>query len=390
MNNCVMDPRPCSGCSACCGVCPFGAITMGLSIDGFYQAKVDADMCRACGRCIQVCPKYTERMPKGRDFDALNVYAAYSKDRERQQRASSGGMAEAIMQWGFAHGYKAVGVIYDSLSQKAKTVIAENMSDATKFNGSKYLQSICDDAFAKVLKRGEKFVVFGTPCQMAGLHKAAVLDGRREDLVLVDFFCHGVPSYLLWDCFLKQFPCPPKDLRFRSKKHGWHSFTMEIDGQYIPQPHNPFYTLFFSDQMLSPACYCCASRKSFSFSDIRLGDFWGEAFDERDDGVSVMCAITKKGESIVEELKGGNHIFSFLNIHKSVRSSQAAFQDTKYNTVLRENLFDLCRRGASAAELEKAYLEGKPLIDRCLLWLKGVIPPGIKPFIRKMYHKINI
>ena len=60
---------------------------------------------------------------------------------------------------------------------------------------------------------------------------AAQAAGRRNELVLVDFFCHGVPSYGLWKAFLEQQPAPVKQIHFRSKRRGWHSYTMEINGQ---------------------------------------------------------------------------------------------------------------------------------------------------------------
>ena len=43
----------CLGYGTCASVCPFDAITVE---DGV--AKVDKDKCRACGKCIEVCPKH--------------------------------------------------------------------------------------------------------------------------------------------------------------------------------------------------------------------------------------------------------------------------------------------------------------------------------------------
>ena len=67
---------------------------------------------------------------------------------------------------------------------------------------AKYSQSILGDSFLSIKKQLDsgRIVLFsGTPCQVAGLK--AFLKRDYENLVCIDFVCHGVPSPMVWDYF---------------------------------------------------------------------------------------------------------------------------------------------------------------------------------------------
>ena len=63
----------CTGYGNCKNVCPFDAIEI---VDGI--AKVNPDLCKACGKCVAECPKHLiELVPA----DAVCVVQCSSKDR---------------------------------------------------------------------------------------------------------------------------------------------------------------------------------------------------------------------------------------------------------------------------------------------------------------------
>lgn len=73
------------------------------------------------------------------------------------------------------------------------------------FRGSKYLQSRIGNTYrqaGKFLKAGRKVLFSGTPCQIAGLKR--YLHKNYENLLAVDFVCHGVPSPLVWKKYLEE------------------------------------------------------------------------------------------------------------------------------------------------------------------------------------------
>jgi heterodisulfide reductase subunit A len=48
-----VDAAACSGCQACVGVCPFGAITFN---EDEAVAEVNQALCKGCGTCAATCP----------------------------------------------------------------------------------------------------------------------------------------------------------------------------------------------------------------------------------------------------------------------------------------------------------------------------------------------
>ena len=109
-------------------------------------------------------------------------------------------------------------------------------------------------------------MVVGTPCQIAGLVK--YIETKRFDrnkFLLVDFHCHGVPSYIVWDKYVeyvkkrmdvKNFT----NVQFRSKSLGWHRFLLRFESEtktYYsnnPTDHNVFYDYFFGHAWLNESC----------------------------------------------------------------------------------------------------------------------------------------
>ncbi len=202
MNNCIENNLSCTGCSACYVVCPTKAIKIELLQDGFYTAVLDKQKCVDCGKCVKVCPKFIDNSSINK-FENLPLYASWSLDNSVQQSCSSGGIAFEFARYGLDNGYKIAGVVYDYAEQKAKTIIVDNLKDLELLKGSKYLQSNCSQSFDEIIKSNDKFIVFGTPCQIAGLSLVAKQNNCRDKLILIDFFCHGVPTYLMWNKFLE-------------------------------------------------------------------------------------------------------------------------------------------------------------------------------------------
>lgn len=66
-----------------------------------------------------------------------------------------------------------------------------------RLQGSKYLQSRSAEAMA-ALRSVDGGAFFGTPCQCAGADHLLRQIWKREDFLLVELICHGVPTPFLW------------------------------------------------------------------------------------------------------------------------------------------------------------------------------------------------
>lgn len=209
----------CCGCSACSIICPKKAINMVFGENGSYQAEVDINLCIECGACEKVCVVLN---PEVADISQKNIYVAVAKNKDILRRSSSGGLGYILAETGLSLEYPVCSVSYDKQRECASHIIVDTDIDLWKTQGSKYLQSVNAETFREIVARG-KGVVFGTPCQIAGLSKILEKKKIRENYILVDIFCHGVPNQLLWKRHLEYLK---KIRRFLIMK----KFHSEIEG----------------------------------------------------------------------------------------------------------------------------------------------------------------
>lgn len=230
----------CSGCSACATVCPKqSCIKIEYNEDGFLRPIKDGTACIHCDLCQKVCPMEST---KAFSLDDCKLYSAWA-DEEGRKLSSSGGIAAVLAEYAVMHDYEVCGAVmdYDTLSVRHK--IFEREEDVKTLRGSKYLQSNVLSAFREVLNRlkrfpEKKFVVFGTPCQISGFRNILEMQGVLDRVILVDIFCHGVPTNYLWTKYVKWVVKKMKinsanrieKIIFRDKSYSWHEYFMNING----------------------------------------------------------------------------------------------------------------------------------------------------------------
>lgn len=306
----------CTGCGACITICPKNIIQMKKSLEGFFYASIDQSQCIECGLCKQVCHRYDQ--DESNSIFLCDAYMAYSKDAYTLKSSTSGGIGTEIAKWGIENDYKVVGAEYDCDSHLAKHIIIDKIQDIEKIKGSKYLQSKTDEAFREIID-GQKYILIGTPCQIYGMKKVAEMKKINENIIFVDFFCHGIPTYRLWDKYLsyisKRFGVRKiNNVLFRSKDVGWHTYLMKIkheQGIYKRTGNKDlFYKFYFDESCIHESCYSCRYRFNQIHSDIRLGDFWGEYCADNDQGVSVILTHTEKGKKLLRCIKDKLEIYN--------------------------------------------------------------------------------
>ncbi len=299
----VKNPELCTGCGVCAVVCPKKCIEIKLNEEGFYRPVVDKTRCIECGICEASCNENISH-----DFsEPIEVKSAILKDKDTLMTVSSGGICYAIAKKTIEDGKKVCAVIYDYSQHVAKHVIIDNDDDLEQTKGSKYLQSYTVDGF-EALFNGEKYVVVGTPCQIASIAKVAENKKVRDKLLLLDFFCHGTPTMNVWKKYINEHRGENiKKISFRSKTKGWHNFSLDFvysDGKGVNDGEkNMFYRMFFNNLCLNDSCYRCKYKAEKSLADIRTGDYWGEKYKENSTGVSCCVVYTEAGKKYLEQLK---------------------------------------------------------------------------------------
>lgn len=302
-----VSPYNCYGCGVCHTVCAPKAINMTTSNDGFRKPVVDEDKCIGCQLCLKVCA-FNDKALMDANYN-VRGYAAYSNDETIRYACSSGGVGFGLARSALNNGYKVCAVRYNTAKQCAEHYIAEAVEELEQSCGSKYIQSHTEEAFS-CFKRTEKYLVIGAPCQIDSLRRYIRLRKMEQNFILVDFFCHGVPSDLLWKKYIREYGLPsPDEVRWRDKRTGWHdswSMVFRDDRQEttsLMSKGDLFYKFFLGNRCLGKACYDdCKYKMVNSAADIRIGDLWGTKYQHEEKGVSGVLTFTAKGEGMLKHL----------------------------------------------------------------------------------------
>lgn len=343
----ITDKHNCCGCEACVQICPKHCISFDEDEKGFRYPKVETSECVDCGLCEKVCPV----LHQGTPATAPTLYAAKNLDEEIRRTSSSGGIFTLLAEKIIVDGGVVFGAGWNEKWEVAHCHV-ETKDDLRVFRGSKYVQSRVGTSFKEAeenLKKG-RFVLFsGTPCQIAGFK--SYLRKDYENLLTVDFICHGVPSPGVFRWYLQEelneyarraskntvssrpiHSIPKGDvlvpqgleikgIRFRDKRDGWKKYSFALDlaeataegkknsvSLSLNVTKHPYLRGFVRDLYLRPICHKCLFRQMKSGSDITLADFWSQNYMfpdfDNDTGVSAVIIKTEKGAVAFQNLEG--------------------------------------------------------------------------------------
>ena len=317
----------CYGCGVCATVCSQKIIDIRLNKNGFYEPFIsNENQCTQCGLCTEVCAYLHETL----SLQNPNVksYAAWSKNHLVRRKCSSGGIGFEVGCHLINQGFHVCGVRYDAEQAKAVHYIADTKEAWVQSIGSKYIQSYTVEGFQSI-HRKEKYLVTGTPCQIDSFRRYIQKFHCEDNFVLLDFFCHGVPSMHLWEKYTHWVKKQVGEITYvswRNKQTRWHdswamaidekekyaekvdwheSYNMLIKGKknYLNSrltQGDMFYALFLGDCCLGKQCMeHCKYKYNHSAADIRIGDCWGNTYLNNEDGVSTAIAFTAKGDEIL-------------------------------------------------------------------------------------------
>lgn len=198
----IQDKTKCSGCHACAQVCPKQCIAMEVDTEGFWYPVVDTALCVECGLCETSCP-IQHPLANNKTENDITAYAAVNKNDEIRLQSSSGGIFTLIASEVIHQG----GVVFGAAFDKTFAVghqYTETIDGLAVFRGSKYVQSRIGDTYKQAeafLKDGRTVLFTGTPCQIGGL--LVYLKQDYDNLITQDIICHGVPSPMVWQSYIK-------------------------------------------------------------------------------------------------------------------------------------------------------------------------------------------
>lgn len=301
----IDDKKDCCGCEACAQRCPKRCISMQEDGEGFLYPRVDHSLCIDCGLCEKVCPVLHQDTPR----EPQAVYAAKNPDETVRLSSSSGGIFTLLAEQTLSRS----GVVFGARFNERWKVVhsyTETVDGLAAFRGSKYVQSCMGDSYReceRFLKAGRKVLFSGAPCQIMGLKR--YLRREYDNLLTVDFVCHGVPSPLVWRKYIEETLVRQDEkiqfrptlnhlfsdeipliegISFRDKCLGWKKYSFALTLSKVTTAgekntvslssifyDNAYMQAFLANLTLRPSCHACPAKCGRSGSDVTLGDFWG-------------------------------------------------------------------------------------------------------------------
>lgn len=300
----------CTGCAACYNACTTNALEMKPDKEGFLYPVVDVDKCVECKLCERSCPIKTPIL--NTNATAPRAFAMWSNP--DRILSSSGGAFSAFARKTLEKGGVVYGAAFDEHLHLHHIGIAD-IEGLGALRGSKYVQSEIGKVFKEIkkqLREGREVLFCGTPCQVEGLK--TYLHKDFDNLILLDIACHGVPSDLVFQSYLKKLGkklnTDIKSLVFR-RLDGWDKQTYISTGRKLFSIHgieNLYMEAFNKSAILRHSCSYCKYAKVQRFGDCSLADFWGlgrhgMSFKQNVmKGVSLVLVNNEKGLRRVQEL----------------------------------------------------------------------------------------
>ena len=313
----IQDKSKCCGCCACVDACAHQAISLKTDIEGFWYPVVDKEKCVDCGLCDKVCPElHIDELKKNDYPKPVHTMAAINKKMSVRWDSTSGGAFSALADAMYEQGGYVSGAVYNE-DFSVRNFISSNPADLERLRSSKYLQSKAEGLYKEIrelLRKGEKVLACGTPCQMAALR--SFLRKDYDNLIIVDFICRGVNSPKVYRKYLdsleRKFGGKVVYVKAKNKELGWRNLTRKVvfdNGKVYYGVHmqDDFRRGYHTNVYCRPSCYTCQYKGFPRMADITIADYWGiERVDPNMDnniGTSMILLNSNKGIAFFEKVK---------------------------------------------------------------------------------------
>jgi coenzyme F420 hydrogenase subunit beta len=328
----IIDGGLCHRCGSCVGICPTGVLA--TSGDG-YPTVQSLSSCTDCDLCVKVCPgdefnaeKFSQQQYNTAvDFTDTHgqfqeSFIGYATEGDLQEKSTSGGVVTAILLH-LLDTKQIDGAVCitsdDQVLWRGKPIVARTREEILGAVKSKYAISPTNQVFAELRNIPGKYALVGLPCQIHGYLKAAELDPRLKERVVltIGLFCHAAVEHegyeIIWETLGEK---PKSAVKFTSRigKHPGAPHLTYADGSKYPiyfgdkkgyRPSsmeiiNILYRLYSPKRCLT--CYDASAE----YADISVGDPWMSPPDDSVDfykGWSFALVRSARAKAVCDELR---------------------------------------------------------------------------------------
>lgn len=312
----ITSSQKCTGCQLCTYVCPVHAVHINKDLDElFWIPKINKDICINCKKCVNACPAN-----KSNSFlEQKKCYVAQSNTCQNLEKSTSGGVANVLARYFVRNAGVVYGAAFDE-KMELNHIRCVTESDCERIQGSKYVQSnICHvyDSIYNDLKREQKVLFIGTPCQCAAIKK---IFSEYSNFFCCDFICNGVGSPYVFKKHIEKleqkYKCKIVDYNFRPKfdhyLEPYEMFVSDKNRQYrTKSPWNKWGSLYYAGLIMRESCYQCkySSDKrigNMTFSDIPVNLAKDRKLFPNDMtkyGASLISINDSQGEVLFQAIK---------------------------------------------------------------------------------------
>lgn len=333
----IVDGGLCHRCGSCVGICPTGVL--GLSGDEYPEVQ-NLAACTDCDLCVKVCPgdefdyeqshkDFTGQEPvrEATHGSFQKALLAHSNSEDLRQSSTSGGLVTAVLLHLLEVGQIDGAVVIASDDEhlwKGKPIVARTRDEILSATKSKYAISPTNAVFKELLDIPGRYALVGLPCQLHGYHKAAALDKRLKERVVLTLglFCHAAIEHdafrIIWES-LGEKTKGAKRFISRIGKHPGAPHLELADGSYYPvyfgdkrgykpssmEVINILYRLYTPERCLT--CFDALAE----FADISVGDPWMAPPEDNVDfykGWSFALLRSERGVRAVSELAAAHKV----------------------------------------------------------------------------------
>lgn len=296
----IINNGLCHRCGSCVGICPTDVL--GLD-DAEYPRIKNLSVCTDCDLCAKVCPgdefnyehlheQMFEQKPSLLETHGhyQSAVLAHAEDPSVREGSSSGGLVTAILlqmlESGDIDGAVVIAADENKL-WKGRPIVARSREEILGAMKSKYAITPTNTVFSELLQIPGRYALVGLPCQIHGYVKAAELDARLKERVVltIGLYCHAAIEHeafeVIWNELGETADAATRFISRLGKHPGTPHIELE-DGSMIPvyfgnkkgyrpssmEVINILYRLYTPERCLT--CFDALAE----FADISVGDPW--------------------------------------------------------------------------------------------------------------------